>query len=201
MPVLSAYVAKMFMIWLVAITVVVVGVEQVREYLYPAQLPQIVETIKPVDAKQLECLATNIYYEARNEPTLGQAAVARVVLNRVRYGFASTPCRVIYQTSLITKIDEDTLQEYSVKICQFSWVCEQKGPPNTHDPKYQQAQRVAYDILAKDAYKDAVPSNILFFHNLSVDPLWPYKQVIKIGNHIFYSKTKTKVPKHVDRDA
>ena len=30
----------------------------------------------------------------------------------------------------------------------------------------------------------------LFFHNLSVDPLWPYKQLAKIGNHIFYSKAK-----------
>jgi spore germination cell wall hydrolase CwlJ-like protein len=30
----------------------------------------------------------------------------------------------------------------------------------------------------------------LFFHNLTVDPLWPYKQVAKIGNHIFYSKHK-----------
>jgi len=33
-------------------------------------------------------------------------------------------------------------------------------------------------------------NSALFFHNLTVDPLWPYKQVAKIGNHIFYSKHK-----------
>ena len=44
--------------------------------------------------------------------------------------------------------------------------------------------------MANDAYNDVVPKSTLFFHNLNVDPLWPYKQVAKIGNHIFYSKAK-----------
>jgi spore germination cell wall hydrolase CwlJ-like protein len=46
--------------------------------------------------------------------------------------------------------------------------------------------------LATDAYADIVPKTALFFHNLSIDPLWPYHQVAKIGNHIFYSKQKVK---------
>ncbi|MCK4867057.1 MAG: cell wall hydrolase, partial [Alphaproteobacteria bacterium] len=32
---------------------------------------------------QLECLALNVYFEARGEPREGQVAVAHVVMNRV----------------------------------------------------------------------------------------------------------------------
>jgi spore germination cell wall hydrolase CwlJ-like protein len=77
-------------------------------------------------------------------------------------------------------------------MCQFSWVCENKKKINTNDPRYIQALDVAYQVLAYDAYKDVLPRSALFFHNLTVDPLWPYKQVAKIGNHIFYSKQKVK---------
>jgi spore germination cell wall hydrolase CwlJ-like protein len=145
---------------------------------------------KVVDPIQLACMAKNIFYEAGNETIMGQAAVARVVLNRINHGFARTPCAVVYQTSITEKIVDDETQK--VKLCQFSWVCEGKGEPNKNNPKFKQAQQVAYDVMAYDAYNDVLPKSALFFHNLNVDPLWPYKQVAKIGNHIFYSKTKKK---------
>lgn len=151
-----------------------------------AEAPQIV---RPVDPKQLTCMATNIYYEARNEPTQGQAAVARVVMNRVQSGFAGTPCAVIYQTTKVEKVNEYD-EKYYTKVCQFSWVCENKPVPNKNDSTYKHAEKIAYDVLAHDAYTDILPSSALFFHNLSVDPLWPHKVVAKIGNHIFYSKNK-----------
>jgi spore germination cell wall hydrolase CwlJ-like protein len=143
---------------------------------------------KFVDPKQLKCLAKNIFYEAGSESLNGQAAVARVVMNRIAYGFGNDPCSVIYQTHMIDKLIDDEIQK--VKLCQFSWVCEGKAEPNQNNPKYKQAELVAYDVLAYDAYTEVVPKSALFFHNLQVDPLWPYKQVAKIGNHIFYSRAK-----------
>jgi spore germination cell wall hydrolase CwlJ-like protein len=143
---------------------------------------------KVVDPKQLECMAKNIFYEAGSESILGQAAVARVVINRVNHGFAKTPCAVVYQSHIVEKIIDD--EAVNVKLCQFSWVCESKGEPNTNSQRYKQAQQVAYDVMANDAYNDVLPKSALFFHNLTVDPLWPYRQVAKIGNHIFYSKHK-----------
>lgn len=135
---------------------------------------------KIVDPKQLVCLANAIYYEAGRESTIGQAAVARVVMNRVNHGFASNPCKVVYQTTIK---DEQ-------KFCQFSWVCEGKTKPSDNNPTYKKAKEVAYSVLAFDAYKDVVPKSTLFFHNLTVDPIWPYHKVKQIGNHIFYSKKK-----------
>ena len=150
---------------------------------------------KVVDPKQVACMAKNIFYEAGNESILGQAAVARVVMNRVSHGFARTPCAVVYQTHTVEKlVDDETIK---VKLCQFSWVCEGKGEPNQNNKRYIQAHQVAYDVMAKDAYSDVVPKSALFFHNLTVDPLWPYKQVAKIGNHIFYSKSKKSTQKTI----
>ena len=153
--------------------------------------PKLIEepkVAKLVDPKQLNCLAKNIFYEAGSESLNGQAAVARVVMNRIAHGFGKNPCAVVYQTAQVDKLVDDEVQK--VKLCQFSWVCEGKGDPNIHSKKYKQAEQVAYDVLAYDAYTDVIPKSALFFHNLSVDPLWPYKQVAKIGNHIFYSKAK-----------
>jgi len=56
-------------------------------------------------AKQVECLAKNIYFEARNEPFAGQLAVALVTLNRVYDDtFPNTVCDVVYQ-GIHTKVD------------------------------------------------------------------------------------------------
>jgi spore germination cell wall hydrolase CwlJ-like protein len=151
----------------------------------PVEEPKVAKTVDP---KQLTCMAKNIFYEAGGESLNGQAAVARVVMNRIAHGFGKDPCAVIYQASYVDKIIDDEMQK--VKLCQFSWVCEGKNDPNKNSARYKQAEQVAYDVLAHDAYTDVVPKSTLFFHNLSVDPLWPYKQVAKIGNHIFYSKAK-----------
>jgi spore germination cell wall hydrolase CwlJ-like protein len=126
-------------------------------------------------------MAKNIFYEAGGETMLGQAAVARVVMNRVNHGFAETPCKVIYQK---TVINENV-------ICQFSWVCEDKGELNKASATYKQAEMIAFQTMM-GMYKDVVPKTTLFFHSINIDPSWPYKQVAKIGNHIFYSKQKVK---------
>ena len=151
----------------------------------PIEEPKVV---KVVDPKQLTCMAKNIFYEAGSESLNGHAAGARVVMNRIAHGFGKNPCDVVYQVTHVDKLIDDEVQK--VKLCQFSWVCEGKVDPNKNSKKYKQAEQIAYDVLAHDAYTDVVPKSTLFFHNLSVDPLWPYKQVAKIGNHIFYSKAK-----------
>jgi spore germination cell wall hydrolase CwlJ-like protein len=156
---------------------------------------------KPVDQKQLKCLAANIFYEAGSEPEKGKQAVARVVMNRVNHGFAPNPCSVVYQVStvLIPVNNDPEIEDEGhkkVKLCQFSWVCESsRRPLNVNDPRYKQSERIAYNVLAYDSYKDVVPSTVLFFHNLWVNPMWPYRKVAQIGNHIFYEKPRKKVQK------
>jgi len=185
----SAIIAKLIMFGMVVIAPAYILTSAIL-LRTPEPVPQEpVQVAKLVDEKQLKCLADNIYYEANGESIHGQAAVARVVLNRIRHGFASTPCKVVYQTNIITKLDEDTQNIIKVKLCQFSWVCE-KNSTKINTSRYKTAEQVAYDVLAFDAYEDIVPKTTLFFHNLSIQPNWPYHKVAQIGNHVFYTKAK-----------
>ena len=53
------------------------------------------------NSRHVECLAKNIYHEARGEPANGKQAVAHVVLNRVnRNDFPNTICAVGYSSIL-----------------------------------------------------------------------------------------------------
>ena len=145
------------------------------------ETPKMTQVSMPkIDAKQIACMAKNIYYEAGHESIAGQAAVARVVLNRVRHGFGNNPCQVVYQKTTI----QDKI------ICQFSWVCEGKGDPNKNSYRYKVAEQVAYEVMYLGMHKEVVPKSALFFHSINVDPLWPYKKVATIGSHVFYSKIK-----------
>lgn len=137
-----------------------------------------------LDIKQIKCMATNIFYEARGESEIGKAAVARVVMNRVKHGFASNPCAVVYQKT--------TNSNTKVTMCQFSWVCEGKKNPNVKDPMYKESEQIAYEVMALNEHKNVIPASTLFFHNTSVNPDIKYKRKIQIGNHIFYEHKKRK---------
>lgn len=150
---------------------------------------EVIDTVEITEfqQQQIKCLADNIYFEARGEPYLGKVAVARVVMNRVEHqDFHDTPCDVIYQHDFVKRtIDGETKR---VKVCQFSWVCSPKRKINQNDAQYNAATQIAQKVLLSDKYNDIIPSTILFFHNTTVKPNWGYRQALKIGNHIFYSR-------------
>ena len=59
------------------------------------------ETPSKIQDEDLECLALNIYHEARSESLAGQYAVADVTINRVRdRRYPSTICGVVKQAVL-----------------------------------------------------------------------------------------------------
>lgn len=138
---------------------------------------------KAPNHEYVKCLATNIYFEAGGEPFMGQVAVARVVMNRILHGFASDPCKVVYQKTV--RYNQE--QERKIIMCQFSWVCQGKLNPNRDSTTYQQAKEIATLVLTQDKWSDDIPNNILFFHNHTVNPRWNYDRKMTIGNHIFYA--------------
>jgi spore germination cell wall hydrolase CwlJ-like protein len=140
--------------------------------------------VKQADLNQITCMAKNIYYEAAGESILGQAAVARVVINRVNHGFAKTPCGVIYQS----------FEAAGIRMCQFSWVCADVPVIDSTHPSYIRAVLLAKEILINNAYRDVIPESVLFFHNVLIKPNWSYQQIKIIGNHLFYSRTKSSKP-------
>src|SRR5258706_5652330 len=63
------------------------------------QVAQRAWTLAQRRGNDLQCLAENVYFEARGEPLEGQYAVAEVTLNRTRSEhFPHTVCGVVHET-------------------------------------------------------------------------------------------------------
>jgi len=128
--------------------------------------------------KELDCLAKNIYYEARGEPAEGQYAVGVVTMNRVKSrAYPNGICKVVYQWVW----DEKRLRNVSA----FSWTTQAVDL----DPQ-QDAWRNALSIAQKIYFKEHTDTlnDALFYHADYVNPYWAAKKVPvrKIGRHIFY---------------
>jgi len=119
--------------------------------------------------KDINCIAENIYHEARGEGEDGMLAVANVTLNRYFHSaFPNTICDVVHQPH------------------QFSWTKSKKKIIETES--FKTAKRVAEFVLA---YSEDITSGSLYFHNTSIkSPKWTKSLQIAgiIGNHIFYKE-------------
>lgn len=136
------------------------------------------------ESKQLECLANNIYYEARGEPEHGMLAVAMVTLNRTASEkFPDNICEVVHQKK----------RANGKTVCQFSWVCEGHDTSKKNKRLYEQCLKVARaSILNYDSYVNKVVAGAMFYHADYVKPRWAHgvKPVKRIGRHIFYNKVR-----------
>lgn len=131
----------------------------------------------------LECVATNIYHEARSESRIAQKAVAFVVLNRVRHHrYPDNPCDVVY---------EGVLDENNNPVrnqCQFSWFCDGKPDGPVDMDAWTTAREIALDVILNYGKKDDPVEGAVMYHASYVNPYWAdhYKITVRIDNHIFY---------------
>lgn len=146
--------------------------------------------------KQIECLAENIYFEARNEPLEGQYAVAFVTMNRVNSkDFPNDICGVVKQKTQVQSIGDRRV------VCQFSWWCEPTPKyistsnllTETNNMKYNEIVKVAINFYVNYERLEDPTQGSLFYHADYVSPNWKNLQkVTQIGRHIFYER-KTNV--------
>ncbi len=126
--------------------------------------------------KQQQCLASGIYFEARGESVRGQAAVAQVILNRVRNpAYPDTICDVVYQ-------NEDWRNR-----CQFSFACDNIKDRIRSEENWKMAREVAMAVTAGKIWLSEVGS-ATHYHATYVRPKWArtMKKVGRIGLHVFY---------------
>ena len=130
-----------------------------------------------------ECLADNIYFEARNQGFAGWVAVAQVTLNRVRDDrFPNTICEVVKQG--LTYESGFPIRDK----CQFSWYCDGKSDTPTERRAWLDSQLVAHKVVhgyVKDNTKGSI-----YYHANYVKPFWSkyYKHTVTLGSHIFYKE-------------
>ncbi len=133
-------------------------------------------TAMEVSDKELWCLATAIYFEARGESYRGQVAVAQVVLNRVKdYRYPDTICGVVFQN------------QSRRNSCQFSFACD--GIPETINDRtsWAQAEDIAKRYTNGELYLTEV-ANATHYHATYVRPAWAPRmtKLTQIGLHVFY---------------
>ena len=126
--------------------------------------------------KEQKCLAEGIYFEARGESLKGQAAVAQVILNRVRNPtYPGTICGVVYQNRTWRN------------RCQFSFACDGTRPRVRSPYNYEVARQVGLAVTAGKIFLPEVGS-ATHYHATYVHPRWAraMAKVKKIGLHVFY---------------
>lgn len=126
------------------------------------------------------CLARAVYFEARSESALGQMAVAKVILNRVRSPqYPNTICGVVYQ---------GTQRRNS---CQFSFACDGQPDDVRQAAAWAQAKSVAQRAIKGDMDLGRGMDHATSYHADYVTPRWAkaLRKVSRIGRHIFYSGT------------
>jgi spore germination cell wall hydrolase CwlJ-like protein len=129
-----------------------------------------------VQLAEENCLARAVYFEARSETELGQLAVAKVILNRVKHpDYPKSICGVVYQGS------------GSRNSCQFSFACDGLPDDVKSPAAWANAKRIAQLAIAGDA-KVAAIGSATNYHADYVNPRWAknMRRLIKIGRHIFY---------------
>ena len=127
-------------------------------------------------AKAELCLSNAIYFEARDQPYIGQVAVAQVVINRVFSGvYPHDVCGVIYQNA------------NRHLACQFTFACDGKRKTINEFGSWARARRIARETLDGQLYVQAVGTST-HYHATYVHPNWVHEmhRFAREGIHLFY---------------
>ena len=140
-----------------------------------AARPFIMPTLTVVQATNAQrCLTQAIYYEAATESDAGKAAVAQVILNRMRHpAYPNTVCGVIYQGS-------------SRPGCQFSFACDGAMSRPPVPALWRRSAEIARAALS--GHVETSVGMATHYHANYVLPRWAPKltKIEQIGAHIFY---------------
>ena len=141
----------------------------------PAAIPFAFKGSDTARTQALNCLASAVYYEAGNQDTDGERAVAQVVLNRVRHpAFPNSVCGVVYEGST------------RPTGCQFTFTCDGSLAHQPDADGWRRAWKVAEDALSGSVY--APVGWATHYHADYVVPTWAASMAKNaiVGAHLFY---------------
>lgn len=136
--------------------------------------------VTKVTEADVQCLAQNIYFEARDQELVGQVAVAFVTLNRVNsWRYRDTICGVVRDGYSPSRRD-----------CHFSWYCDGKSDIPTEARAWETALIIAKTVIQDYAYITDPTDGATHYHTHEVNPWWAPKlaYIGTIGDHIFYDR-------------
>ena len=132
---------------------------------------------------EINCLALNIYFEARGEPVDGKIAVGHVVLNRVAdKRYPDKICAVVKQGGQKPR-----------NRCQFSWWCDGRSDRPRDLQAWTESQVLARVVFW--GYAEDPTGGALWYHADYTLPAWGRKleRGPMIGRHQFYVPNKPRL--------
>ena len=139
--------------------------------------------------EQVNCLAHNIYWEARNQPTKGMIAVALVTRNRVQDDrYPNTYCGVVEQGPVRESWKKDGTYYPIRHRCQFSWYCDGKSDkiPTIDLDVYELARIISFKVISNAPMRDFT-QGATHYHATYVHPEWAETKTktVQVKAHIF----------------
>lgn len=139
---------------------------------------------------EYQCMALNIYHEARSDNLAGKIAVADVVLNRVNDSrYPDTICGVVYDAKMSTWHKQEGRDVPLRNRCQFSWFCDGLSDEPKSGVSWNEAKHIAKQFLDNGEYR-GITEGATHYHATYVKPYWVtgkgMHMIGQIGEHIFY---------------
>lgn len=141
-----------------------------------------------------QCLAENIYFEARNQGAAGWLAITAVTFNRVESRhFPDTICEVVFQGP--THLNSDMPVKHK---CQFSWYCDGKSDYIANLDLFFKilyfsklmvnSNKIIFDMTASTFGYFDITDGSTHYHHHSIKPFWARSmtRTVRIDDHIFY---------------
>jgi len=133
------------------------------------------------NAEDQKCLASAMYYEARDQGWRGMMAVGVVIQNRVDHPkYPDTICEVVRQGRY--------WQGNPVRHkCQFSYYCDGKPERPAEKESWTTAQGLA-QLLLLGSIEIVGLEDVTHYHATWVTPHWSkvFERRYRLGDHIFY---------------
>ena len=129
-----------------------------------------------ITQREIKCLETSLWHEARGETLYGLMAVAKTTLNRARMeGWPPDVCKVVYQKG------------------QYSWTLKSKKNQqiklknNIDKQSYSLVQLATQLSITAEMLQIDFMDGATYYHTTSVNPTWGRKMEVVgvIGDHIF----------------
>ena len=139
--------------------------------------------------RSAECLALNMYHEARGQGIAGELAVTAVVLNRVNdKRYPNTICEVVEQGPTRTSWQDPKIRFPVKNRCQFSWFCDGKSDTPRNKKIYNRMYNLADAILGNEISFLDITGGATHYHADYVSPAWAKTKMktVEIQDHIFY---------------
>lgn len=155
---------------------------QPRPHAIPPNIQEKFERMSyPMSDREENCMALNIYWEARDQDVKGKLAIGLVTMQRVMSKhYPNNVCGVVWQKNRDKRTGKS--------VAQFSWTLDGKPdiPKNKH--AWTEAQLIASTFVGDGAVIDDFTKGAYMYHADYVSPYWKthYDLQAKIGSHLFY---------------